>query len=131
MVWVLESGAPGNVYRAGFTNAVEAMGSRYTRPASGQKVLSMTSGQAAFNGAGLSFIDAFLLDARNRVTPQNGAHLNLTISPSLGVFRGNAMSPDGASALPFSGVIYQKGGVGAGFFLKNGQSGQVFVSPAP
>jgi hypothetical protein len=73
----------------------------------------------------------FTLDTKNRVTPEGGAHLNLTISPSLGTFRGNTLDSTTGKALPFSGVIYQKGVIGAGFFLKDGQSGQVYLSPAP
>jgi hypothetical protein len=132
MVWIKQAGAPAVSYGGGFTNRVETLGSRYTRPAKGAKILPITTGQVVLTGAGLSSTNVILLDARNRVVPQNGARLNLTISPSTGLFRGWVIAdPVTGRATTFSGVICQEDGVGAGFFLMDGQSGQVLLSPAP
>jgi len=128
VVWSKRADALAASYPAGFVNELNTVGSRFTAPAPGQKVLNLDSGQLTFSGANLaSPVDIALnLGANNVVT--GDAALKLTFSTQLGTFKGTATPAPGAVA--FQGVVLQKANQGGGYFLNASQSGKVRLSPA-
>jgi uncharacterized repeat protein (TIGR02543 family) len=130
LVWSKPSGASAR-YPNGFDLAKTALGSRYTRPAAGARVLNLTAGQFDLTGGGLSpgVTNLITLSANNRVTSLNSNKLTMAFTLSSGAFRGSASGLAAAKAVSFGGVVLQKRNVGAGYFLLGNQSGQFHLGP--
>jgi len=72
-----------------------------------------------------SFTNHFTLGANNKISSADG--LKVTITTSTGLFKGTAVSLGDGSTVPISGILLQKQNAAFGFFLKNGQSGGVYL----
>ncbi len=103
-------------------------GSLYTRPASGTSVLSLSNGSLIFSGGGLThpWTNAITLGSNNKVTAPSQIKLSLNINTSSGLFKGQALSEMGR-VLSFQGVVLEKANIGVGYFLNNGECGQVYL----
>ncbi len=123
-IWIKPNLALAKYYPSGFTNDVAAVGSRYTRPASGSREL-------IFDGGGLSqpFTNAITLGPSGRLTSFTGPRLSLSITASSGLFKGSTLNPDSGLPLLFQGALFEKGNSGAGFFLVPERSGRVYLNP--
>jgi hypothetical protein len=128
LIWLKPSGAAGKSYPHGFTNDVEAAGSAYTHASAAGRVLDVV-----FSGGGLHdpFTNSISLGLNNKMAGQRSNKLSLSIAPSTGLFKGSALNQETGKNLQFQGVILEKGGPGAGFFMNADQSGQVLLNPAP
>ena len=72
-----------------------------------------------------SFTNNFTLGNDNKITSANG--LTVTITTTTGLFKGTAVSLGDGTVVPISGVLLQKQNAAFGYFLKNGQSGAVYL----
>ena len=133
MVWLKSRGTTTKYYSAGFTNAVEAIGSVYTRPASGTRAMQLINGNLIFSDGGLGapFTNSISLGLNNKVTTTSSGKLTLNINTTSGLFKGSVLNPDTGKPFPFQGVLLENTSSGGGFFLGPQQSGRVFLSPTP
>lgn len=115
------------LYKAGFTNAIEAAGSAYVF-SRGERVVSLTNGYVLLEDGGLpqSISNQFTLASNNIVTGSN--NLRLTITTATGLFQGTATNTAG-KVISISGALLQKDTNGFGQFLDGDQSGGVYLAP--
>ena len=135
LIWTKPGAAGTKYYPAGFTNTIWALGSAYTAPLAGQRVLDLNHGDGnlIFYGGGLAapFTNILSLDLRNRVTTRPADHLSLSFTPASGLLRGSTLNPFTGKTISFQGVLFEKEDLGVGFFLGPSQSGGFYLSPAP
>ena len=127
LIWLKPRGMATASYRSGFTNEVEAVGSVYTHLSRARSL------DLIFSGGGLlaPFTNSLSLNSNSRVAGLHSNGLTLNITTSSGLFRGSALNPDTGKALPFQGILFEKLNSGAGFFMNNNQSGEIYLPPAP
>jgi hypothetical protein len=104
--------AVGSVYS--FTNGTPLL----NLPAGGVSVLQLANPVQ-------SFTNNFTLGNDNIVTSANG--LAVTITTSTGLFKGTAVSLGDGTTVPITGVLLQKQNAAFGNFLRNGQTGGVYL----
>jgi hypothetical protein len=136
IAWVKQSGVVGGSYPAGFTNAIDAAGVPYHRPAAGTRALNWAngSGQLILGGAGLSqpFTNFCKLDVNSKVAPASSeSKLSLSISTASGYFQGSVINPATGKPIKFQGALFQNWNVGLGYFVAPNQTGEIFLGPAP
>jgi hypothetical protein len=134
LTWARTRSPSAKYYPQGFTNEVKALGSSYSSPVSAARALDSKgrSGSLIFSGGGLPlFTNSFTLDWNSRLVSPSSSKLSLTFSTASGLFRGAASNPDTGRVFPFQGVLMDKSGFGAGFFLGTNLSGQVYIDLAP
>jgi hypothetical protein len=115
-------------YPAGFHVRSDAIGSSYVRPVGGGPILDLgNNGVVSFTGGDLtdSVVNPIAIDALNRVTNLGTNAMNLSLSVTNGVFRGNVTDPTSGQLFPVRGVVLQNENSGAGYFLGPTQSGEV------
>ena len=127
--WVKPASPSTKYYNAGFTNAFGVLGSTYLPPDSAGHILTLASNLMVFSGASLPEIitSHIFLGDNDRVSVSSGAKLSMAFTRSSGVFRGSLVDSGGPSSLPFSGVALQNEALARGYFLQDGQSGQVMA----
>jgi uncharacterized repeat protein (TIGR02543 family) len=115
------------LYKAGFTNEIEAVGSAYSFSA-GKRVLNLTNGYVLIQDGGLtqSISNQFTLEPDNIVAGSN--KLDLATTTSTGLFKGAATNAEGKT-ISISGALLQKQTNGFGQFLNGDQSGSVYLAP--
>lgn len=131
LVWLKTGGIATPNYTAGFTNEVEAVGSRYVAPLPGTRALNLTDGVLSFSGGDLvaPFNSLFGLTMNNLVIGEPGLVMNI-VTPQ-GLFKGTINNGSSGGLLGFQGALLQKANRGGGFFLRNNLSGGVKLNPAP
>jgi hypothetical protein len=130
LVWIKPQ--PANVQHAsGFALQTTASGSRYIRPAAGERVLDFIDGQLVLKGGGLqeALTNRVALGTDNRVVNLGSDRLGLTFNLETGLFRGSVAHPAASKPISFSGVVLQRENLGAGCFRERGQSGLVLLEP--
>jgi hypothetical protein len=130
VLWTRPDGVKGSIHPAGFTNEIEALGSRYVAPDPGTRVLDFTNAMVELGGGNLGALltSAILLTDRNKVTihEPNPQKLSFSLAISSGSFKGSFIHPVTSRASALKGVLLQKHNLGAGFFSGTNQSGRVF-----
>jgi formylglycine-generating enzyme required for sulfatase activity len=113
-----------NLYPAGFTNDLEALGSVYTFT-NGWRALNLTNGVLILENWNLAqeLTNSFVLGTNNALTGTNLSRL--TITNTTGLFGGTLTNPATRKAIPISGAVLQKVNAGYGYFLGTNQSGSV------
>jgi hypothetical protein len=127
LYWFKPAQPAATVYKAGFTNEMEAFGSAYLRT-KGAPVLDLTNGFVLLEEGGLtaSISNQFTLGTNNIVTGSD--KLRLTITASTGLFQGSTTNAAGET-LSIRGAVVQKQTNGFGLFLNGEQSGSVYLAP--
>ncbi len=122
LYWFKPAQASSALYKAGFTNEIETIGSAYLLT-TGEPVLDLTSGYVLMEGGGLgqSISNQFTLSSKNVVA--GGNKLQLTITTSTGLFKGSATNAEGKT-VSFNGAVLQNQTNGFGQFLNGQQSGR-------
>jgi hypothetical protein len=122
------------VYPAAFSWQTPAYGARYYPPGKGENVFGLTSSSLELmlegGNLGQAITEEFTLNASDQATGANGKKMNLTFTPSTGLFKGgvtNTIAPH--ESITFNGVVLQNQTTGCGFFLGTNQSGAVFIAP--
>ena len=113
------------LYKAGFTNEIEVIGSAYSFK-SGERALDLTNGYVLLQDGGLpeAISNQFTILPDNIVEGSNKTQLTLTTSS--GLFKGSVTNGT-AKPYSFSGAVLQKQTNGFGLFLNGEQSGGVFI----
>jgi hypothetical protein len=110
-----------------FSEAIRAVGSIYSFT-NGTPLLNLPAGGVSVLQLGNpveSFTNNFTLGNDNTITSPNG--LSVTITTSTGLFKGTAVSLGDGSIVPITGVLLQKQNAAFGYFLRNSQSGGVYL----
>jgi hypothetical protein len=136
-VWIKPLAPADTIFRKGFTASLTAIGSVYTEPAANTRVLPFSNtapnSEIATGGGNLAaeIEHPATLGRDNKLTLLNpGADkMQLTINLSTGVFTGSFFDIDASATRLFGGVVLQTEDVGSGFFLGNGQSGVLSLTP--
>jgi hypothetical protein len=132
VTWTKLAMSRAKYYPAGFFVQTSASGAAYTRPPAGTAVLAFSSGLVVLSGGDLTqaLSSQITIGGNNRVTEVGGGNqLNLSISPSTGLFRGAALDPATGKKLSLSGVVLQKSSFGSGFFKGPDRIGHTYVGP--
>ncbi len=134
---------PTRDYATGFNGALSLTGSSYAAPASGTRVMNLSSAspnlriEITDGGLGSPISVDAAVDSANKVqviTAPNTNQVSLVLEPKSGQFRGSFM--DGTRKVAFRGVFWSTAtsGSGMGWFL-NGtgarESGRVTLTPLP
>jgi hypothetical protein len=119
------------LYTMGFSVMTEAIGSQYTQPPTGTRVLNFTNGRVILSDGNLSesFTNQVWLNTDNTVVNLGSNGLQLTITVANGLFSGKAQDPATGKYQSFKGIVLQKQNAAGGFFLNQYQSGEVFFGP--
>jgi hypothetical protein len=130
VLWTKPGGVKGPLHSTGFTNEIEALGSRYFTPPSGTRALDFTNAAVVLEGGNLStgLTHTMVLSDKNRITVEtpNPQNVSLTLTVSSGSFKGSFVHPLTGRPSAITGVLLQKQNLGAGFFLGTNQSGRMF-----
>lgn len=129
--WTKPAVPSSKLYPAGFAFPVEAVGSRYTAPAAGERVLPQPSAVLVFSGGDLpeSVQCEIQLGTDNKVTNLSTNKLAVTITPGAGLFSGSLAHPATGKAISFKGALLENVGSGGGHFLGTNASGRVTFGP--
>jgi hypothetical protein len=123
------------VFPAGFATLIDAVGCAYSPaadPLSGEPVWPGTKTQVAITLAASSFPAPIVENADlvgsmlNEASGNN--HIFIQIYSTSGVFWGSFFDPNSKTYRRLGGVVFQKRGLGAGFFLTPGSSGAVLIT---
>jgi hypothetical protein len=131
VLWNKAPNTKSKTYVQGFNILRSATGSQYIRPPAGVNVLDSSGANVYFNGAdlGTTFSDQVSIAANNHVTNLGPDRLSLKFSVSAGTFSGSVVNADSGRKLSFSGVILQGAGKAVGYFVTDGESGEVSILP--
>ncbi len=130
--WFTPALSTARYFPGGFTNSLDAVGSRYLPPISSTNgSLTFGDGAVIFSGGNLAapFTNDVLRAPNDRVTDQETNKLSLTILRPNGLFRGSVKVPDGGGTVSFKGALLQNGDFGSGYFLHTNLSGPVWFGP--
>jgi uncharacterized repeat protein (TIGR02543 family) len=125
--WFEPAGASSPLFTQGFTNQINAVGSRYS-VVKNQPILDLTAGYVLLENGGLpqSVSNRFTLAVNNKVT--GTGKLTLAFAAATGLFQGSATNSSGKTIL-FNGALLQKQTNGFGLFLNGSQTGGVLLAP--
>jgi hypothetical protein len=137
VTWFKPANATSALYPGGFNIQVPVIGSFYTKPAKGTRVLNFANqtgnGMVNFGQGGLSSVPppvTVTLSAANLVSGTTaGFSMHLNIAD--GLFSGAFADPATHKPRPFNGAVFQDQTEGAGFFSGDGQTGSVLFEPNP
>ena len=126
--WIKPAGTTAGLYRAGFTNELEAVGSGYVST-NGWRTLNLTNGVLILEGGNLAqaLTNSFVLATNNALSGTNLSRLAIT--NTTGLFSGTLTNPATGKAISISGAVMQKLNAGYGCFLGTNQSGWVYLGP--
>jgi hypothetical protein len=116
-------------YPNGFTNVSTVLGSTYTVPALGARVLDITNGVLIIQGGNVlngGATNAAVMNADSSVTVNLSTVLRLSSSPS-GYMSGTFLHPTLGTTKSFYGVALQLQNVARGYFLGSSQSGSFYL----
>jgi hypothetical protein len=125
VIWISPAYSSRSFYTEGFVNNGRAVASRVQRTAN---MAGFLDGLLTLAGGGLpeTISVPVAVDGRGRIFADRAAKLKLSVAAN-GTFRGSVANPETGRALPFSGVVFQREALGAGYFLNQRQSGRVFL----
>jgi hypothetical protein len=131
--WVKPAQTSGAFYRAGFTQALAAEGSRYIAPPAGQRVLTIAGGgdALAFSADAVAGFDPVHLSTANAFTVDkpNTNKLTLTLTKATGLIHGTFVDPVLRKTRTIDGVTLQAQDEFSGLFLRESDSAQWRLAP--
>ena len=131
-VWT-KTPLPGDpFYPAGFTLETSVLGSPYSVPATGNRVIGLSDGSGALllDGGNLSgtLSNAVFLSTSNQFTPDANGGLIIKLAPKTGLLTGSFKHPDNTNAVtPIYGVVLQNNNTGHGYFTGTNQTGSILL----
>jgi len=130
--WIALPSTKARYYADGFTNSMEAVGSRFSGVVDrAGGTLAFSNGVVIFSGGNLSgpFTNDVFHAADDRITNEGTNELSLTISRSSGLLSGSVVVPDTGRKVSLKGALFQNGDFGFGYFLHTNASGGVLLAP--
>lgn len=131
VLWTKTSRARARNYPGGFVIASDAIGSAY-QPVRGSAAIDLPDGQLVLQGANLSeeMVEGVTLGSNNKFASSTGnRNLKLSLQSNTGLIKGTVTEPGTNRKLAVNGVVLQKQGYAAGYFLGGNRSGNVYVGP--
>jgi uncharacterized repeat protein (TIGR02543 family) len=123
------------LYPGGFTNNATVMGSSY-QFTNGEPLLGSSEGDLILTNGDLSagVTNSIVIGSQVNLTTggSSGGTANnakVTFVDSTGMFRGTVLNPDTGKEMPYSGVVLQNQGLGAGLFVGPNETGSAVISP--
>jgi hypothetical protein len=139
--WLKPAQADAKSSPAGFTNAVELLGSLYQFTngipvlhfSNAVPALNVSTGQVWFAGGDLSgsFTNRIELGADNKILNLSSNKLTIKLMNASGLFKGVAVDPIDGQTISFSGAVLQRQSAALGFFTGTTQNGGVIVGSEP
>lgn len=129
--WIKPGTVGGTYYPAGFSNAIDVIGSIFRPVSAGTPVLNLTDDQVIVSHGNLPepFTNSVTLGGDNKISGDN--QLALTLSPSKGTVTGSFVDPLANKKRTVKGIVLPLQNQARGFFLGTTQGGRVFVGDAP
>lgn len=129
LTWIKTPVPTDALYPSGFTAHPTLVGSKYTAPPVGTRILNFQSGTLAWKDAGVTgtLSQAVTLSTASVLAPALplNATFTFTFTTSSGLFTGSFVNPATHTASTFTGVVHQKQNLGGGLFISGGKSGSV------
>jgi hypothetical protein len=127
--WIRPAMPEARNYPGGFSILATATGSHYVRPPRGVRLLNVTNAEIQFNAGNLygNFTNHIVLNPDNRVLNLDANRLDLRFKLSTGLIQGSVMDPLTSQWIRFQGVVMQRFGLAAGYFLGWYESGEVWL----
>ena len=134
--WFRPANAKAKTFALGFTNQIALIGSKYVTPPKGTAALQFgpTVGALTVSIAPVpSLAKAVSYSTNNKVTvTEPGADkLTMSVSAAKGLFAGGFVEVTANKKRKFSGVLFQKQQLAAGFFLNSTEGGTVELAAPP
>jgi hypothetical protein len=128
VVWIQPGGPGTKYYPGGFTNEIPAVGSAYVSPPA-----PFGNAQVIFSGGNLASPLTIPVGwtKGSTVVNQSTNPFSLSLTTSSGLFKGSVTLPGMKQGSAFQGVLFEKSGIGQGYFLGTNQSGQLNFGPTP
>lgn len=125
--WFKQSQPGAKYYRAGFTNELTLVGSRYTPPTATNRVLNFTNALAGFTDGNIAaaFSNAVRLELNNKIVNLASNKLTMRLTKGSGLFNGTVTPPGATRSTAFKGAVLQKQNRGGGFLLGTNASARV------
>jgi Trypsin-like peptidase domain len=125
--WIKPAMSNAKAYPGGFVLDTTVTGSTFTKST---PVLSLSGATLTLATAdsSINISDTITLNPNNRITNLSSNRVSMSFSGATGTFTGSVQNP-GSSTLVINGVVLQDQGTAVGYFLYQGQSGQVTVGP--
>ncbi|MBA4150167.1 MAG: immunoglobulin domain-containing protein [Verrucomicrobia bacterium] len=126
--WI-KTGWTNDHYAIGFTNEADVIGSFYTPPVKGTRVLDITNGTASFSFGELANPTShfFTWRTNNTFLTTSRSNLTLSVGAGSGVLKGRFGHPVTGDPVLFQGAVLQQQNFGAGFFLGTNVSGLMIL----
>jgi hypothetical protein len=126
--WIKPAQPTAKFYAEGFTNSVEAVGSRFGFT-KGTPILGANPAQLVLLDGSLpvGLTNDIVIQSNSTVINFSSNKLNLGFTPSSGWFNGKVLNPITGQMIPVSGAVLQKQNTGCGFFLGTNRSGSVML----
>lgn len=130
--WFKPALAAPRYYTNGFSMDSALIGSAYLSPGT-NRLFAADGGFVAFSDGNLPapFTNSLAFGPSAKVTNDSPNKLTLTLVPATGLLNGSVTRPDTNKVIAFKGVVLQKQGFGAGYFLGTNASGGVMIDPEP
>jgi hypothetical protein len=131
--WIKTAEAATNYfYPAGFTSAVDIIGSPYHAPSNGVRALNLTTGIVIYADGNLAAPMAWEVSwASNNVITAGAGGIDkptFTLTPKTGLLKGYLWNPQLTNAKTnFTGAVLQNQNYSGGFFLGTNQSGSFLL----
>ncbi len=128
--WIKYPSTATAFYRAGFSNELAVLGSRYTGSTS-NRVIRMDYGQVIATDGNLAtpVVNTVRLSPTSTITTSGADGFKMTLNRTNGVFSGSFRIPGTATTRSFSGSLLQNRDVGFGYFPGTNQSGGIRFVP--
>ncbi len=131
--WIKTGIVGGKYYPRGFTNDIVAVGSTFSTPAVGTRILTLTNAFVELSDGNLSrsLTNRVTLNTNNVVSAAlpNTNSLVVTITSSSGAVTGGFVNPQTKARMSMRGVVLQKQNGIYGFFQGTNQSGLFLLHP--
>ena len=134
VAWIKKPIVGDAYYPSGFTHETEVLGSAYTPPLNGTRLIELNEGNGLFclSGGNLSDVcsNAVYLSTTNKFTVLTNSDLILKDTTATGVLIGTFRHPDDTNfACRLYGVVLQNSNMGHGYFLGPNESGTIHLIP--
>jgi len=128
--WIKYPSTATSFYRAGFSNELAVLGSRYAASTS-NRVIRMDYGQVIATDGNLPapLVNIVRLSPTSTITTDSATGFKMTLNRTNGVFSGSFQIPGTTTTRSFYGSLLQNRDVGFGYFLGTDQSGGIRFVP--
>jgi len=128
--WIKYPSTATGFYRAGFSNELAVIGSRYAGSTS-NRVIRMDYGQVIATDGNLAgpVVNTVRLGPTSTITTSGADGFKMTLNRTNGVFSGSFRVPGTTTTRSFYGSLLQNRDVGLGYFLGTNQSGGIRFVP--